>query len=227
VRAGYDAYDFSTVAQVLSMLATVDLSAFYVDVTKDRMYTFGTRSAERRSTQTAMYLISDGLARLLAPILPVTADQLWHHLPGPRAASVHLERLPEAANYENPTLLSTWDRLLAVREAVNAVLEQKRKDKVIGTSLGARVTITASGPVAALLDAHRRELPMLFIVSDVVLRLGAHDGQDQIAVDVEKAHGVKCDRCWRFVATVRSEPEWAGICDRCVDALGEPGRSVA
>ena len=227
VRAGYDAYDFSTVAQVLSMLATVDLSAFYVDVTKDRMYTFGTRSAERRSTQTAMYLISDGLARLLAPILPVTADQLWHHLPGPRAASVHLERLPEAATYENATLLSTWDRLLAVREAVNAVLEQKRKDKVIGTSLGARVTIAASGPVAALLDAHRRELPMLFIVSDVVLRLGAHDGQDQIAVEVEKAHGVKCDRCWRFVATVRSEPEWAGICDRCVDALGEPGRSVA
>ena len=226
-RAGYDAYDFSTVSQVLSMLATVDLSAFYVDVTKDRMYTFGTRSAERRSTQTAMYLISDGLARLLAPILPVTADQLWQHLPGPRAASVHLERLPEAAPYENAPLLSVWDQLLAVREAVNAVLEQKRKDKVIGTSLGARVTIAASGPVAALLDAHRRELPMLFIVSDVVLRLGGHDGQDQIAVEVEKAQGVKCDRCWRFVATVRSEPEWAGICDRCVDALDEPGRSVA
>jgi isoleucyl-tRNA synthetase len=226
-RAGYEAYDFSTVAQVLSMLATVDLSAFYVDVTKDRMYTLGTRSHERRSTQTAMYLISDGLARLLAPILPVTADQLWQHLPGPRAASVHLERLPEAAPFENPAVLATWERLLAVREAVNAVLEQKRKDKVIGTSLGARVTITASGPVAVLLDAQRRELPMLFIVSDVVLRLGAHDGPDQIAVEVEKAHGVKCDRCWRFVPTVRSEPEWTGICDRCVDALGEPGRSVA
>src|SRR5688572_16313450 len=226
-RTGYDAYDFSTVAQVLSMLATVDLSAFYVDVTKDRMYTLGTRSHERRSTQTAMYLISDGLARLLAPILPVTADQLWQHLPGPRAASVHLERLPEAATYENAAVLSTWERLLGVREAVNAVLEQKRKDKVIGTSLGARVTITASGPVAALLDAQRRQLPMLFIVSDVVLRLGAHEGPDQIGVEVEKAHGVKCDRCWRFVSTVRSEPEWAGICDRCVDALGEPGRSVA
>jgi isoleucyl-tRNA synthetase len=226
-RKAYDDYDFSTVAQVLSMLATVDLSAFYVDVTKDRMYTLGTRSAERRSTQTVMYLISDGLARLLAPILPVTADQLWQHLPGTRSASVHLEGLPDAAPYENADLLATWDRLLEVREAVNAVLEQKRKDKVIGTSLGARVTITASGPVAALLDAHRRELPMLFIVSDVALKLGAHDGPDQLAVEVEKAQGVKCDRCWRFVPSVRSEPEWAGICDRCVDALDEPGRSVA
>ena len=80
----YDEYDFSTVSQTLNTLATVDLSAFYVDVTKDRMYTLGARSHERRSTQTAMYLICDGLARLLAPILPVTADELWRHMPGRR-----------------------------------------------------------------------------------------------------------------------------------------------
>jgi isoleucyl-tRNA synthetase len=217
------------VAQALTMLATVDLSAFYVDVTKDRMYTLGARSTERRSTQTAMYLIADGLARLLAPILPVTADQLWQHLPATRparAASVHLESLPEAARYENSQLLTTWDRLLQVREAVNAVLEQKRKDKVIGTSLGARVTITAGGPVAALLDAHRRQLPMLFIVSEVDLKLDAAATDDMLEVAVEKAGGVKCERCWRYVAKVRREPEWAGICDRCVDALAEPVRSA-
>jgi isoleucyl-tRNA synthetase len=221
-RAGYDAYDFSGVTQALSMLATVDLSAFYVDVTKDRMYTLAARSSQRRSTQTAMYLICDGLARLLAPILPVSADQLWQHLPGKRSTSVHLEALPDARQYENEALVATWQRLLTVRETVNAELEQKRKDKVIGTSLGARVSIAANGPIAALLEAHRRDLPMLLIVSDVELTVGSTEGADDVRVQVEKAGGVKCERCWRFVATVRTEPDWAGICDRCVEALAEP-----
>src|SRR5207237_10589895 len=92
----YEAYDFPTVFQTLNTLVTVDLSAFYVDVTKDRMYTLAARSPERRSTQTAMYTICDGLARLIAPILPVTADTLWQHLPGPRSPSVHLETFPQA-----------------------------------------------------------------------------------------------------------------------------------
>src|SRR6185503_304609 len=113
--------------------------AFYVDVTKDRMYTLGAKSRERRSTQTVMYLICEGLARLLAPILPVTADQLWQHIPGRRAASVHLEEFPGVAGFANPELLKTWGSLLEVREKVNAALEEKRKNKVIGTSLGARV----------------------------------------------------------------------------------------
>jgi isoleucyl-tRNA synthetase len=219
-RTAYEEYEFSTVSLTLNMLATVDLSAFYVDVTKDRMYTLGARSPERRSTQTVMFLMCDGLARLLAPILPVTADQLWQHLPGQRSASIHLEEFPDAAPYRDPELVKTWQRLLSVREAVNAVLEQKRKDKIIGTSLGARVTVTASGPVAALLERHRSELPMLFIVSDVTLNLGATDGPDELRVEVDRAAGVKCERCWRVVPEVRNEPQWMGICNRCVDALG-------
>jgi isoleucyl-tRNA synthetase len=224
-RSAYDAYDFSTVSQVLSALATVDLSAFYVDVTKDRLYTLGARSHERRSTQTAMYWICDGLARLLAPVLPVTADQLWQHLPGSRSASIHLETMPDATAFEDSSLLATWERLLSVRAAVNAELEQKRKEKVIGTSLGARVTITASGPVAALLEKNRAHLPMLFIVSELELQVGSPEGADAIHVDVQKASGVKCERCWRYVPAVRKEPDWAGICDRCVDALAEPVNS--
>jgi len=223
VIAGYERYDFSTVTQTLNMLATVDLSAFYIDVTKDRMYTLNARSHQRRSTQTAMYVICEGLARLLAPILPFTADDIWQHLPpGSRAPSVHLEDFPRVDRFADTELLGLWERLLAVREEVNTALEQQRKDKVIGTSLGARVLITASGPVAALLEQHRALLPTLFIVSDVALQLGPPDGADHIRVDVQKAPGVKCARCWRFVPDVRSEPEWAGICDRCVDALAEP-----
>ena len=215
----YDEYDFSTVAQTLNTLLTVDLSAFYVDVTKDRMYTLNARSHERRSTQTAMYTICDGLARLLAPILPVTADDLWRNMPGQRSESVHLEDFPDPARLVDSDLIGTWERLLAVRETVNAALEEKRKDKVIGNALSARVVITATGPVSTLLDTHRQQLPMLFNVSDVGLHLGGTEGIDDVQVVVEKAPGVKCARCWRFVPSVREEPEWAGICDRCRDAL--------
>jgi isoleucyl-tRNA synthetase len=218
IRA-YSDYDFSTVSQTVNTLATVDLSAFYVDVTKDRMYTLGAKSHERRSTQTVMYLISDGLARLLAPILPVTAEDLWRHIPGRRADSVHLEEFPSVEGLVDPQLLKTWSTLLGVREQVNGALEQKRKDKVIGTSLGARVVINASGAVGALLESHRAHLPMLFNVSDVELTVRAADGADEVRVQVQKAPGVKCARCWRFVPSVRTEADCAGICDRCVEAL--------
>jgi isoleucyl-tRNA synthetase len=221
VGSAYEAYFFADAAKLLTHLATVDLSAFYVDVTKDRMYTLAPGSPERRSTQTAMYIIAEGLARFLAPILPVTADTLWQNLPGRRSASVHLESFPDVTPYVDTALGATWGQLQAVREQVNAALEEKRKDKVIGTSLGARVVITATGPLAIVLDQHRDLLPMLFIVSDVALHVGTSEGTDAMRIEVERAPGLKCERCWRFVPSVRSEPQWAGICDRCVGALGE------
>ena len=118
-----------------------------------------------------------------------------------------------------PDVIAVWDQLMNVRDEVNAALEQKRKDKVIGNSLGARVTLTASGPIGALLERHREHLPMLFIVSELALNIGPKDGPDAIQVQVDKAGGVKCGRCWRYVSAVRTEPDWSGICDRCVDAL--------
>ena len=219
VLRAYEAYDFPTAYQALNTLATVDLSAFYVDVTKDRMYTLAPGASERRSTQTAMFLICDGLARLLAPILPVSADALWAHLPGTRAASVHLEDFPQVDHYAAPDLMRTWEQLMNVRETVNAALEQKRKDKTIGNSLSARVVLTASGAVGRLLEEHRTLLPMLFMVSDFALHVSASEGAGEISVAVNKAQGVKCERCWRYVPSTRSEPDRAGLCDRCVDAL--------
>jgi isoleucyl-tRNA synthetase len=216
----YDEYDFSTVSQTLNIFMTVDLSAFYVDVTKDRMYTLSPASHQRRSTQTVMYLMCDGLARLLAPILPVTADDLWQHLPGSREESVHLASFPEVAGLADRELMGRWERLLEVRALVNAALEEKRKTKEIGTSLGARVSLSARGPVAALLEQHLRDLPMLFIVSDVALHAGPAEGADEVHVTVERAPGVKCERCWRYVPDVSADPALAGLCDRCIDALG-------
>ena len=205
----YDAYDFPTVFQTLNTLATVDLSAFYVDVTKDRMYTLGATSHERRSTQTAMYLICDGLARLLAPILPVTADDLWRHLPGVAIRRRCTSRSSRTSTrYVDATLVATWERLLTVREEVNAALEQKRKDKVIGNSLGARVIVTASGPVARLLERHRAQLPMLFIVSDVALHVGSGRGRRRRA-------GRGREGAWREVRALLAlrarRPDGAGL----------------
>jgi isoleucyl-tRNA synthetase len=219
--AAYDEYDYPGVFHAANHLITVDLSAFYVDVTKDRMYTFGAKSEARRSGQTAMFLIVDGLARLLAPILSVTMDEVWRALPGDRETSVHMALFPtELERWTDAPLLERWTALGAVRNDVNLQLEQKRQEKVITGNLSAQVTLTASGEMTALLEDYRDFLPTLFGVSSVeVARATATDGAQ---VRVDKAGGVKCERCWRYVPEVSQSPEQSGICSRCVEALAEP-----
>ncbi|PYR79999.1 MAG: isoleucine--tRNA ligase [Acidobacteria bacterium] len=214
VRRAYDEYDFPTIFQAINQFTTVDLSAFYADVSKDRLYTFGAASPERRSAQTAMYVIADGLARLLAPIVPVTADELWRHLPGERDGSVHIAEFPDdLASLRDDALVERWTRLIAIRDDVNRALEGARQAKEIGTSLGARVSLEAGREDAALLEAYEQDLAMLFIVSQVELTRTAGNG---VTVSVSRAGGDKCPRCWRFVDALSPE----GICDRCARALG-------
>jgi isoleucyl-tRNA synthetase len=217
VIKAYDGYDYPSIFQTVNGFMTVDVSAFYADVSKDRLYTFAAASPERRSSQTAMYVMADGLARLLAPILPITADELWRHLPGAHEDSVHLAVFPEGVEaLRNPALLAEWDRLLAIRDDVNRALEAARQSKVIGTSLGAAVTLGAAGETAALLRQHEADLPMLFIVSQVRLEERAGETVD---VTVARADGQKCDRCWRIVPDVSTEPGTEGLCSRCIGAL--------
>jgi isoleucyl-tRNA synthetase len=227
----YEAYDYGTIFQGVNAFATVDLSAFYADVSKDRLYTFGARSRERRSAQTAMYLIVDVITRLLAPILPFTADELWARLPGSREESVHLALFPTAAEvngWVDAALLVHWEKLIALRERVLAQIEPLRKEKQIGSSLQAKVVLTADKADLAHLEAHAAELPMLFIVSEVELRAAPSDSEvhseAQPHVNIVRAAGVKCERCWRYVPSVSSDPAWAGLCGRCLDALAEPAR---
>src|SRR5262245_20831124 len=173
VLRAYEDYDYVTIAQVLNSFTNIDLSAFYNDISKDRMYTFAARSRERRSGQTAMYLIADGLTRLMAPILSFTADELWSFLPGAREGSVHMAAFPsqeELLLLVDAELTARWDRLVAIREGVVAEIEPLRKDKQIGSSLQAKVVITAPQAELALLERYARQLPMLFIVSEVELR---------------------------------------------------------
>ncbi|MCC7033611.1 MAG: isoleucine--tRNA ligase [Acidobacteria bacterium] len=224
VRA-YDDYDYPAIFQAASTFITVDMSAFYVDVTKDRMYTFGANSEARRSGQTAMFTIVDGLARLLAPILSVTMDELWRALPGGRAPSVHMALFPmgdETARLRSPALLDRFATLGAVRDEVNLALEQKRQEQVIKANLSAQVRLETGGEEARLLADCRDFLPTLFGVSHVelVTRSGSGpDGGQPRRITVTRADGVRCERCWRFVPAVSDEPATRGLCARCVEAL--------
>ncbi|HEY2829338.1 MAG TPA: isoleucine--tRNA ligase [Thermoanaerobaculia bacterium] len=237
VLKGYEQYDYNALAQALNSFANIDLSAFYVDVSKDRLYTFAPRSRERRSAQTAMYAMADGLARLIAPILSFTADELWQYLPGARDESVHLALFPTAAELAllaDAPLVQQWTRLIAVRDRVLAAIEPLRKAKQIGSSLQAKVVLSASNADLVFLESHAALLPTLFIVSEVELRpapsdVEAHEESGPV-VTIERASGVKCERCWRYVRGVSADPEWAGLCDRCQAALAvspEPQSSSA
>jgi isoleucyl-tRNA synthetase len=219
VLDAYERYDFPAIFQVVNGFTTVDLSAFYADVSKDRLYTFSPDSPERRSAQTAMYIIADGLARLLAPILPVTIEELWKHLPGARERSVHMAEFPrDVDGMRDPALVARWKELLAARDEVNRVLETARQGRTIGNSLGAKVRLRARGATADLLERYRTDLPMLFIVSQLELEREAGDGP-ALEVEVHRAAGEKCARCWRIVPSISSAPGSEGLCERCVDAL--------
>jgi isoleucyl-tRNA synthetase len=228
ILASYEAYDYGAIFQALNTFATVDLSARYNDISKDRLYTFAAKSRERRSAQTAMYTMLDGLTRLAAPILSFTADELWQLIPGRREESVHMAVFPSSADLlmlVDAELTARWDQLAAVREQVLAEIEPLRKNKTIGSSLQAKVVLTAAKSELALLEQHARDLPMLFIVSEVELRpaptdVEAHE-EAKPRVTIERAGGVKCERCWRYVPVVSREPATEGLCERCQAALAE------
>ena len=233
IRTAYDRYDFPVIFQALTTLVTVDLSAFYIDVSKDRLYTLAPRSAPRRAAQTAMYLIVDGLTRLMAPVLPMTADELWQHLPGPREESVHLAVFPaDLEELVDEGIADRWARLIRLRDAVNVEIEKLRQQKIVGTSLAAAVRIAPRGALADLVEQYRDDLPTLFITSQVEVASPADrdrgggsgveylESEDSGAtIAVSRADGVKCERCWRYVPEVSQAPAHQGICDRCVAAV--------
>jgi isoleucyl-tRNA synthetase len=232
ILRAYEEYDYGTIFHALNTFTTVDLSSFYADVSKDRLYTFAAKSAERRSAQTALYLMADGLTRLMAPILSFTADELWRFLPGANAdgreESVHMALFPLVADldrFADPALVERWNRLVALREQVVAKIEPLRKNKQIGSSLQAKVVISATTAELARFEPYARQLPMLFIVSEVELRPAPPDVEAHAEatphVTIERAAGVKCERCWRYVPVVSTDPDLAGLCDRCQDAIAE------
>jgi isoleucyl-tRNA synthetase len=223
---GYEEYQFHQVYSVLYNFCTVDMSAFYLDVLKDRLYTSATHSLARRSAQTALWDILDAFTRLIAPILSFTSEEVYSALyegrtAGERAESVHVLLFPKyEPQRDDVSLLSEWEKLRSVRETVLKSLEEVRQSGRIGNSLEARVVIRASGDTAALLLRHATELRFVFIVSQVeVVEDGA--APDGLQIQVLKADGQKCERCWNYSAEVGRVAAYPSLCERCVPAINE------
>ncbi len=236
-RTAYDSYAFYRVWHQVFNFCVVDLSATYFDILKDRLYTFGAKSKARRSGQTALYTIAHALARLLAPILSFTTEEVWEELPndsskGSKPESVHLALLPEAKELGEglpDKQMAAWGTLIEVREQVLKGLETARQAKIIGSSLEAEVRLKASGGVAALLETYEGQLCSLFIVSAV--GLGSEQGGAFTATElpglevaIGKAPGEKCQRCWNYSEQVTDFAAFPGspkICERCAPVLEE------
>jgi isoleucyl-tRNA synthetase len=220
VRRAYDEYELYSIYHALNNF-TVDLSAFYHDVLKDRLYTSPADSLARRSAQTTMFNVLESMVRLMAPILSFTSEEVWHYLPrfAGKVDSVHLADLPEADEAMiDEDLAQNWDRLLEVRSLVTGELELARKEKIIGHPLDAEVTLTAGGELFDFLAKYDNDLREIFIVSGVKL---AQADLDQLQVSVAAATGLKCPRCWVRDESVPADPEGQpdGVCRRCRQAL--------
>ena len=220
VAKSYEAYEFHNVYHTLYNFSTVTLSARYFDIIKDRLYTFAPRNVARRAAQTTLYRIADALARMLAPILVFTSDEIWENMPGDRSASVHTETFPQTNATADRALLAEWEKLFEIRDEVLRALEDARVAKQIGSSLEARIEIAAGGEDFEVLERHLDYLRYTFIVSQVELSR-AEDDVSGIEVKVLPAAGEKCERCWNYSTHVGESSRYPTVCERCVAALEE------
>ncbi|MGD0366972.1 MAG: isoleucine--tRNA ligase [Acidobacteriaceae bacterium] len=233
----YGEFQFHRVYHAVNEFCIVELSAFYLDVLKDRLYTFAPQGVERRSAQTVLWRITEALVRLVAPILTFTADEVWQYLPPvpDRPASVHLALFPKADELgaADPALLEALQKLLALRNEVLLKLEELRKEKKIGKSLEAKVSIVARGDLLEALSLPGSYLKELFNVSQVALEpMSDSSASGAATIGIGPAEGHKCDRCWNYYADdspqhVRQFGSWPNVCGRCADALRQMGYSEA
>jgi isoleucyl-tRNA synthetase len=219
----YEGFEFHRVYQAVNEFAIVDLSAFYLDVLKDRMYTFAPSSHARRSAQTVLWQITEALVRLVAPILSFTADEVWEYLPAleGRECTVHLALFPKPEEIfsEDPAcLLEEWKKIFAVRDEALRLLEEARQAKRIGKGLEAEIEIAASGDLLALLKRYGPGLKEIINVSAARVVEGS-----ELKVEALPASGHKCARCWNFMPEVGDYGTWKNVCTRCQAALTEMG----
>jgi isoleucyl-tRNA synthetase len=223
----YTAFEFHVIYHGIHNFCTVTLSAFYLDILKDRLYTEPAGSKKRRAAQSAMFIILSGMTRLMAPILSFTAEEIWEMLPGDgKEKSVHLAAfLPADDSLLDDGLEAAWDKLIEVREQVQKTLEEARRNKVIGHSLDAVVTLAAKGKEKDLLAKYAADLSDIFIVSKVMLADTAPAGATAsetvpgLSVAVAKAAGGKCPRCWNYTEDIGTDAAHPEVCGSCAANL--------
>ena len=229
VTRWYEEFAFHKIYQRVNHFAIVELSAFYVDVIKDRLYTFAPDSLGRRAAQTVLWRIGEALVRLLAPIMSFTCDEAWQQLPknDSRPASVHMAKFPAAEDIlgsasvatDDPQQKADWTMLLSIRDQVLKPLEEARAKNQIGKSLEAQVKLTASDSLYGVLERHEDDLRYLFIVSQVTLEKGSGNGTGSLQVEVSPASGDKCERCWNYSTRVGEDKNYPTVCERCAPVL--------
>ena len=221
VFAWYDNYEFHSVSHAINDFCVVELSSFYFDILKDRLYCDEADGPERRSAQTALFLILDAMTRMFAPILAFTCDEVWLAMPH-RAEDdgrnvLFNEMVQPYTQYAlSQEEMENWGRIASLRSAVNGALEQARADKIIGKSLEAAVSLTVPQEDAFLTRMSEEALADLFIVSQVSLTVG-----DEVSVRVKAAAGVKCGRCWKVLHSVASVGEHEALCPRCAAVMAK------
>ncbi|MGB7297405.1 MAG: isoleucine--tRNA ligase [Candidatus Aminicenantales bacterium] len=221
ILKAYEDYEYHVVFHSIYNFFTVDLSAFYLDVLKDRLYCSARKSLLRRSAQTALFDILRASLTLMAPLLPFTTDEAWESLPpfAGKEDSVHLETFPSCEErWLGEDLGREMDRLLVLREAVLKELEKAREGKLIGNSLEACIHLAVAPPDGALVRKYEKDLCALFIVSAVTSEPGV---AERLGVRVSRAEGDKCQRCWNFSSTVGRSRDFPELCRRCEDVVRE------
>lgn len=217
VNEGYNAFDFHIAFHAIHNFCVTDMSNFYLDIIKDRLYCEKEDSGVRRAAQTAMYRILSAVARLAAPIISFTAEEIWTYMPHTSKddkESIFLNQMPEKSGIEfSDEFVSKWDFIYSTRETVNKVLEEKRNEKLIGKSLEANIIIHCGESLYEKYNALTEELKDILIVSGVS---ASKDGNDEAPeIEVIKAEGEKCERCWSYSNTVGSDSEHPTLCARC------------
>ncbi len=227
VYDAYDAFEFHQVYHSIRDFCIVDMSNFYLDVLKDRLYCDRTDGISRRAAQSAMYIILNSLTRLLAPILAFTAEEIWQsmpHLEGDNTENVLLNDMPAKENITAEAgFMEKWERIHAVKDAVKKQLEELRAQKVIGSSLDAEVKLYADGELYEFLESVKAVLPQVLIVSKVSVVSGIGGKNDEeikgLGIEAAKAGGAKCARCWTYSDSVGSDADHPEICERCASVV--------
>ena len=219
----YDNYNFSNCYHDINQFCVSDMSNFYLDIIKDRLYTSKPDSKERRSAQTTMYIILDALVKILTPMICFTAEEIWKamkHKSDEQVESVMLTDFPKANDmYDNEELSAKWDKILKLKDLVAKELENARAEKTIGHSLNAKVTIFANDDEYNFLKENIDLLRTVFIISDLEVLKNERKDEEKLGIKVEQAHGEKCERCWMYSTTVGEDKENPTICHRCSEAL--------
>lgn len=219
----YDKYDFHAAYHAINQFCVTDMSNFYLDIIKDRLYTSKTDSVERRSAQTVMYEILDALVKILAPMTCFTAEEIWSymkHTKQEQFESVMMSFYPKVKEeYEDQELAEKWEKIVELKVLVAKKLEEARAEKVIGHSLNAKITLYADGKEYDFLKSVEPMLETVFIVSALAIEKNSRKEDEKVGVKVEVAPGQKCERCWMYSETVGEDKEHPTICHRCSENL--------